>query len=111
MSETLNKAFGLHAQALVLRAKRAEESESLARLKSLTPREREVMDLVVEGKLTKQIARQLGISQKTVEVHRSNITRKMGVDSVAQLVKLVTRLKTIMQVSRFACVASSSKTS
>ena len=49
------------------------------------------MELVVEGKLTKQIARQLQISQKTVEVHRSNITRKMQVESVAQLVNIVAR--------------------
>ena len=59
------------------------------RIDSLTPREREVMDLVVEGKLTKQIAQELGISAKTVEVHRSHVTKKMDVDSVAQLVRLV----------------------
>jgi two-component system, LuxR family, response regulator FixJ len=58
------------------------------RLTKLTPREREVLTLVVEGLLTKQIAGQLGISIKTVEVHRSNITKKMGVESVVQLVRL-----------------------
>jgi two-component system, LuxR family, response regulator FixJ len=56
----------------------------------LTTREREVMQMVVEGELTKNIARKLGISVKTVEVHRSNITRKMGVDSVVQLVRMAT---------------------
>lgn len=55
----------------------------------LTPREKEVLELVVAGELTKNIARALGISTKTVEVHRSNITKKFRVDSVAQLVKRV----------------------
>ena len=48
------------------------------------------MGLVVDGKLTKQIARRLDISEKTVEVHRSHVTKKMHVQSVAQLVRLVT---------------------
>jgi FixJ family two-component response regulator len=59
-------------------------------LHSLTPRERQVMELVVAGQLTKQIASQLGISIKTVDVHRSNMIHKMGVKSTAQLVRLVT---------------------
>ncbi len=59
------------------------------RISGLTSRQREIMDLVVEGCLTKQIAKSLGISTKTVEVHRSNVTKRMGVASVAQLVKLV----------------------
>jgi FixJ family two-component response regulator len=57
------------------------------RMKSLTEREREIAKMVVDGRLTKQIAKQLGISAKTVEVHRSRITKKLGVKSVAQLVK------------------------
>ncbi len=60
------------------------------RLATLTDRENEIMRLVVGGSLTKQIASQLGISPKTVEVHRSKITKKMQVQSVAQLVRLVT---------------------
>lgn len=52
----------------------------------LTPREREILRLVVSGCMTKNIARTLGISTKTVEVHRSNITKKFRVDSVAQLI-------------------------
>lgn len=55
----------------------------------LTPREAEVMQLVVEGMLTKQIASELGISVKTVEVHRSNVKRKMNVPSIVQLVRVV----------------------
>lgn len=49
-----------------------------------------MLDLVVVGKLTKQIAKQLGVTVKTIEAHRSNITKKMQVGSVAQLVRLVT---------------------
>lgn len=60
-------------------------------IEALTSREKEVMHLVVGGMLTKQIARKLGISNKTVEVHRSNMSRKMNVRSVAQLVRLVTK--------------------
>ena len=54
----------------------------------LTSRERQVADLVIEGNATKQIAKSLGISVKTVEVHRGRITKKLEVTSVAQLVKL-----------------------
>ncbi len=58
------------------------------RIAALTRREREVMDLVVSGKATKQIARQLGISHKTVEVHRGRVMQKMAVESLAELVHL-----------------------
>ncbi len=60
-----------------------------ARLASLTPREREVMALVSGGKRNKAIARELGISQRTVEVHRSRVMEKMGVRSVSELVQMV----------------------
>ncbi len=59
---------------------------------ALTAREREVLDLVVHGKLTKEIARNLEISPKTVEVHRANVVRKMGADNVAELIRVVMRL-------------------
>jgi len=59
-----------------------------ARLADLTPREREVMDLVTEGKPNKIIADDLGISHKTVEIHRGRVMEKMQVDSVAELVRL-----------------------
>ena len=58
----------------------------------LTPREKQVLEMVVTGQLTKNIAKLLGISTKTVEVHRSNITKKFRVDSVAQLVTRVLAL-------------------
>jgi len=69
-------------------AKRAESASVAQRLERLTQREREVLDLVVVGKLNKQIADELGISIKTVEVHRSRVMQKMGANSVAELVQL-----------------------
>ena len=59
------------------------------RLAQLTQREREVMQLVVAGKLNKQIADQLDISMKTVEAHRARVMEKMGVRTLAELVKAV----------------------
>ena len=63
----------------------------LARVLSLTSRERQILEYVAAGDITKSIARRLGISPKTVEVHRSNIMRKMRVESVAALLHLVAR--------------------
>ena len=58
------------------------------RLKNLTPREAEVMDAVVAGDLNKQIAHDLGLAEKTVKVHRARVMKKMGVRSVAELVRV-----------------------
>ena len=69
-------------------ARRAERASVAQRLDSLTQRENEVLGLVVGGKLNKQIADELGISIKTVEVHRSRVMQKMGANSVAELVQL-----------------------
>jgi FixJ family two-component response regulator len=60
----------------------------LARFSLLTPREREVVALVVTGKLNKQIAHELGTTEKTVKVHRSRAMHKLGAGSVAELVRL-----------------------
>jgi RNA polymerase sigma factor (sigma-70 family) len=70
-------------------AKRAEKASLAQSLESLTQREREVLKLIVDGKLNKQIADDLGISIKTVEVHRSRVMEKMGADTVVELVQLV----------------------
>jgi FixJ family two-component response regulator len=59
---------------------------------SLTPREREVMRLVVSGKLNKQIGLTLGISEITVKAHRGKMMQKLKADSVADLVKIAVRL-------------------
>lgn len=81
-------------EAVAADLQRRLESEQhelfLTRLETLTPREREVLQLVVAGRLSKQIASELKIAVKTVEVHRSNIVRKMQMDNVIQLVRLYT---------------------
>ena len=58
------------------------------RVESLTPREREVLHLIVEGKANKVVAIDLGLSERTVEIHRANVMEKMGARSVAHLVKM-----------------------
>ena len=84
------------------RQKRARQESIQARTDLLTPREREVLKLVVDGKLTKQIARELGITTKTVEVHRSRVTTKMQAESVAQLVRLMTEYSMMNHASTVA---------
>jgi FixJ family two-component response regulator len=64
-----------------------------ARFESLTPREREVMIHVVQGRLSKQIAHDIGITEPTVKVHRSNLKRKMNTSSLAELGRMADQLK------------------
>lgn len=66
-----------------------QRNEFSSRFQALTAREREIAELVFEGKLSKQIAKELSISHKTVEVHRSRITKKLEIESITQLVKLM----------------------
>ena len=77
------------------RARRAGESqlaELRARFGTLTARERQVMSLVVAGRLNKQIAGELGVSEMTVKMHRRQVMRKMQASGVAQLVRLADQL-------------------
>ncbi len=77
------------------RARRQQESEMIVlreRFESLTPREQEVLPLVVSGRLNKQIAAELGTSEITVKVHRASVMRKMQADSLPDLVKMAVRL-------------------
>jgi two-component system, LuxR family, response regulator FixJ len=67
--------------------------EIRARLSTLTPREAEVMEMVVLGSANKVIAMDLGVSQRTVELHRARVMRKMQVRSLAELVRLVERTR------------------
>jgi FixJ family two-component response regulator len=71
----------------------AEVGELRNRYASLTPREREVMDLVVIGELNKQVGSKLGISEITVKTHRGNMMRKMKADSLVDLVNMAVRLR------------------
>jgi FixJ family two-component response regulator len=81
------------AQHRAARLRRAEMSQIRARYSSLTAREREVLPLVVSGLLNKQAAAELGISEVTLQIHRSKVMRKMAAKSVAELVRLATKLE------------------
>jgi FixJ family two-component response regulator len=77
------------------KARRQQEADVSAlreRFESLTPREREILPLVVSGLLNKQIAAAIGTSEPTVKVHRSQLTRKMGAQSLAELVRMAAKL-------------------
>jgi FixJ family two-component response regulator len=88
--------LGVVAAAIDQDREALHERADLARLRalhgSLTPREREVLPLVVAGLLNKQAAAELGISEITLQIHRSNVIRKMEAGSVAELVRLAVRL-------------------
>jgi FixJ family two-component response regulator len=70
------------------RQRSAQKNDARRLLDLLTPRELEVMQLVVTGMLNKQIAGELGTAEKTVKVHRGRMMRKLNVTSVAELVRL-----------------------
>jgi FixJ family two-component response regulator len=90
--------------ALVEDAARRAERDDLrtlqARYETLTPREREVFARVVAGKLNKQIAGEIGTAERTVKAHRARVMEKMQVDSLAELVRVASRLKLPLPGSR-----------
>ena len=85
------------AQAIERDRKRRDSEKSLAELRglfeSLTTREREIMALVTAGLMNKQVAGELGLSEITVKIHRGHIMRKMGVRSLADLVRAAEALE------------------
>lgn len=70
----------------------AEAAELSARLALLTPREREIMEQVVAGRLNKQIAADLGTGEQNIKLHRAHVMKKMGANSIADLVRAAERL-------------------
>ena len=78
-------------QSIQTRRDRARFSEIRGRVARLTRRELQVFRLVVQGKLNKQVAGELGMSEKTVKVHRARVMQKMEADSLAELVRLAER--------------------
>lgn len=79
-------------QAAALRAAAQADADLRSRLAQLTPREREVLGHVIAGKLNKVIAADLGTSEQTIKVHRGRVMEKIGVASVAELVRAAQRL-------------------
>ncbi len=75
-----------------MRRDRAVRNHTMDCFKRLSPREREVMELVVRGQTNKEIARALDISPKTVEMHRAHVMEKMEAETLAELVKISTRI-------------------
>lgn len=84
--DKINKALNLDNQQ---RAVLKEQLSINERIATLTPREKQVMDMMIEGNANKVIAIDLGISQRTVEIHRSRVMEKMNTHSLAHLVRMV----------------------
>ena len=85
----VNQAIKLDVAA---RGERAIREMIQSRLRALTRRERQVMELMLCGRLNKQIGADLGVAEKTIKVHRMRVMRKMGARSVAELVRLAARV-------------------
>jgi FixJ family two-component response regulator len=73
------------------RRREADKNAARRLLDLLTPREFEVMQLIITGMLNKQVGGELGMTEKTVKVHRGRIMQKLGITSVAELVRFVQR--------------------
>lgn len=95
----VHAAIGIDREA---RRKRGELAALQERLASLTPREREVLPLIVSGLLNKQAAAEMGISEVTLQIHRGNVMRKMGAASLADLVRIAGTLSVPLVRSRRA---------
>ena len=86
VNQALEKNENSHKLAL-------QRTEIEPRIAKLTPRERQIMDMIVQGKASKVIAIDLGVSQRTVDTHRTRIMRKMQARSLAELVQMVVRMQ------------------
>jgi FixJ family two-component response regulator len=86
-----------HQQSV--RGDRQKLDSHRAQLDTLTPREHQVFELVVQGKINKQIAHQLGATERTIKAHRHKVMEKMGVQSLAELVSIAERLGVLRHLS------------
>lgn len=82
VQDAVNLAAELHRQQRHARLMKSQ-------LATLSPREREVLDLLIDGLSSREIGEELGISKKTVEVHRCRVREKLGIDTVAELVRMM----------------------
>jgi FixJ family two-component response regulator len=98
--DLLRAIYAAIAQDREARRTRVDLAKLKQRLGSLTPREHEVLPLVVSGLLNKQAAAKLGISETTLQIHRSNIMKKMGAASLADLVRMAGTLEIPIAHSR-----------
>ncbi len=90
--DLLDRVNAALAQGLAKQRDSTLVRQIVEKVESLTPRERQVLDMVVEGKANKVIAIDLDVSQRTVEVHRANVMEKMGARSLADLVRMMARI-------------------
>ena len=94
--KALENAIARHETAFALKG----ELEALrARLSNLTPRQRQIFEIIVRGKTNKHAARELGSTERTIKAHRQVIMKKMNVQSLAQLVIIAERLGVLAQAS------------
>jgi two-component system, LuxR family, response regulator FixJ len=91
--ELLDRIQRAIARDTELRKSLGEHARIRAHLESLTPREREVLDLMTQGKQNKVIGQELGVSPRTIEIHRARVMEKMNAHSVAELVRMMLDLR------------------
>jgi FixJ family two-component response regulator len=88
------------AQHGIARAKRSRLDVMRAQIAAFTPRERQVFELVVRGKINKQIAHELGTTERTIKAHRQQVMEKAKVQSLAELVSIAEQLGMLAQVAK-----------
>jgi RNA polymerase sigma factor (sigma-70 family) len=100
---TSERLLGAIAEAMAhherLKDSQSRNTVMRAHLARLTPREHQVFELVVQGKINKQIAQQLGATERTIKAHRHRVMEKMGVQSLAELVSIAERLGVLSRLS------------
>lgn len=95
--DAIERALAHHSD---LRGQRSRMETVRARIARFTPRERQVFDLVVKGKINKQIARELGTTERTIKAHRQQVMEKASVQSLAELVSIAERLGLLAQANK-----------